>query len=29
MAEPEFTPLRLRQALEYLSRWLDTVRDDA
>lgn len=28
VAEPEFTALRLRQALEYLSRWLDTVRDD-
>lgn len=29
VTEPEFTPLRLRQALEYLSGWLDAVRDDA
>ena len=28
VAEPEFTPLQLRQALEYLSHWLDAVRDD-
>ena len=29
VTEPEFTPLRLRQALEYLSSWLDDVRRDA
>lgn len=29
VTEPEFTPLRLRQALEYLSSWLDEIRHDA
>jgi type III secretion system chaperone SycN len=27
--EPEFTLPRLRQAFDYLSRWLDAVRDDS
>lgn len=29
MPEHEFTPLRLRQALDTLTRWHDAVRDDA
>lgn len=29
LADDEFTPLRLRQALDYLTRWQDAVRNDA
>ncbi|MBV7485213.1 hypothetical protein [Bordetella sp. BOR01] len=29
IADADFSPQRLQQALDYLARWLDAVRDDA